>query len=113
MNATSRAILQSVVATDAALSATERDALQRALDGTLEKASAIQRCGEEPLLLTQKMVARLLSVSRVTVWRVTRDGLLHPVEVIPGTVRYAWEEVTRLARPVSALGNSAQIATAA
>ena len=88
MNATSRAILQSVVATDAALSAPERVAIQRLLDGLCETSEATQRGDDEPLLVTQKTAAKLLSVSRVTVWRLTKDHVLHPVELLPGTWRY-------------------------
>lgn len=98
MNATSRAILQSVVTTDAALSALERGALQRVLEGLFESAETTTRASDAPLLLTQKDAAKLLSVSRVTVWRLTRDQVLHPVEILPGTWRYAYDEIAKLAR---------------
>jgi len=38
--------------------------------------------------VTQKRAAELLSVNRVTIWRMTRDCLLHPVEILPGMWRY-------------------------
>lgn len=98
MNATSRAILQSVVTADAALSAPERAALQRVIEGNFETTEAIPSTSNAPLLLTQKDAAKLLSVSRVTVWRLTRDQVLHPVEILPGTWRYAYDEIAKLAR---------------
>jgi len=94
MNTTSRAILQSVLTSDAALTAPERTSLECALSG----ASVPQTPqAQERLLITQKHVAIALSINRVTVWRMTRDGVLHPVEILPGTWRYLWTEVAGLA----------------
>ncbi|MGH7945262.1 MAG: helix-turn-helix domain-containing protein [Opitutaceae bacterium] len=42
--------------------------------------------------------AELLSVSRATIWRMTKDCVLHPVEIIPGTWRYPFREIITLAR---------------
>ena len=50
-----------------------------------------------PLLVTQSEAARLLSMSRVTVYRLVRDGALHPVEV-RGAKRYRVEDLERIAR---------------
>jgi hypothetical protein len=36
-------------------------------------------------------------VSRVTVWRMTKDCVLHPVEILPGTWRYRFRELATLA----------------
>lgn len=94
MNTTSRALLQTVLSTDAALTDAERAAFQFALKGESAPESAQP---DEVLLVTQKAAARMLSVSRVTVWRLTKDRVLHPVEILPGTWRYAYAEVARLA----------------
>ncbi len=51
-----------------------------------------------PLSVTQKVAAKLLSVSRVTVWRLIKDEVLHPVEILPGTWRYAYADTTALAK---------------
>lgn len=92
MNTTSRAILQTVLTTDGSLAEKERSTIQRLIDGTLN--SAPSACpSDERLLVTQKVAARLLSVDRVTVWRMTKDGMLHPVEILPGTWRYLWAEL--------------------
>lgn len=98
MNATSRAILQTVLATDASLSAGERSAAQRLIDGHAEPLSSAPGGTDELLLLTQKRAAELLSVSRATIWRMTKDCVLQPVEILPGTWRYPFHEIARLAR---------------
>ena len=55
-------------------------------------------------MVTQKLAAKLLSVSRVTVWRLTKDGVLHPVEIFPGTWRYPYAEIAKLAAAGSQAG---------
>lgn len=103
MSPTSRAILQSVLATDATTSAAERSAIQRLLDGNFEAVPAAR--GDEPLLVPQKVAAQLLSLSRVTVWRLTKEDVLHPVEVLPGTWRYPYAELVALSRSGWKSGN--------
>lgn len=99
MNTTSRAILQTVLATDPALAGAERALIQQLVEGRAQEAgTGAQKVNGDRLLLTQKMVAKLLSVSRVTVWRLTKDSVLHPVEILAGTWRYPLDEVERLAR---------------
>ncbi len=98
MNPTSRAILQTVLTSDTALSEPERDVMQRLVSGIVESALMPARANDEPLLVTQKAAAKILSVDRVTVWRMTRDGMLHPVEILPGTWRYLWVELVELAK---------------
>ena len=98
MNATSRAILQTVLATDASLSAAERGAIQRIINGESEVSVGTVGGSDDRLLVTQKMAAELLSVSRVTIWRMTKDCALHPVEILPGTWRYPYREIASLAR---------------
>jgi len=90
MNATSCAILQTVLSTDVALSIAERSVLQRLINGDAETTATVAGGSDEPLLVPQKEAARLLSVSRVTVWRMAKDCVLHPVELLPGTWRYPY-----------------------
>ncbi len=97
MNATSRAILQTVLATDVSLSAEERRAAQRLIDGQIESPTVGDGVADDRLLVTQKQAAELLSVSRVTIWRMTKDCVLHPVEILPGTWRYRFRELATLA----------------
>ena len=98
MTATSRAILQTVVATDASLSAAERSVAQRLIDGRTEAPIVVIGGSDERLLVTQKEAAEMLGVSRVTIWRMTKDCVLHPVEILPGTWRYPYREILTLAR---------------
>ena len=97
MNPTSRAILQTVLATDASLSGAESGTVQRLINGQAEVIGTAPGT-DERLLITQKRAAELLSVSRATVWRMTKDCVLHPVEIIPGTWRYPFREIIALAR---------------
>jgi len=97
MNPTSRAILQTVLATDASLSGAERGTVQRLIDGQAE-VTATAPATDERAVVTQKRAAELLSVSRATIWRMTKDGALHPVEIIPGTWRYPFREIMTLAQ---------------
>jgi len=98
VNATSRAILQTVLSTDASLSPVERNAFRDLVEGKVEtKVDPVAFDGQH-LLITQKKAATLLAVSRVTIWRMTRDAILHPVEVIPGMWRYHFREVALLAQ---------------
>lgn len=98
MNATSRAILQTVLATDASLSAAERSTAQRLIAGYAEPMAIALGVTDEPLVVTQKRAAELLSVSRATIWRMTKDCMIQPVEILPGTWRYPFREIARLAR---------------
>lgn len=107
MNPTSRAILQSVISSDTSLTVPERDFVQRLISG--ETHVVPMGSGEdEHLLVTQKRAAELLSVNRVTIWRMTRDCVLHPIEILPGTWRYPFREIVELARRgLDALGSAA------
>lgn len=111
MNTTSRAILQTVLTTDTTLSKSERDAVQRVIDGNFETAMPVAAV-DDRLLVTQKKVAELLSVSRVTVWRMTKDCVLHPIELLPGTWRYPYREVAALAA-ANRTGSASRTETAA
>jgi hypothetical protein len=102
VNATSRAFLQTVLTTDSSLAEVERATLVRIIEGKVEEEVASTSEPTEQLALTQKAAARALDVSRVTIWRMTRDCLLHPVEILPGVWRYPFEELARLIRPTSA-----------
>ena len=101
MNPTSLALLQTVVTSDTTLSQEQKLSLRSLIEGR----PTSQNSPPEKLLLTQKDTAKLLSISRVTLWRMTRDGILHPVEILPGTHRYRLDELQAFAR--SGKANSA------
>ena len=98
MNPTSRAILQTVMSTDGSLTPDERDFVQRLISGEMTAPPSTPSPTSARLLVTQKRAAELLSVNRVTIWRMTRDCLLHPVEILPGMWRYPFHEIMRLAQ---------------
>jgi len=47
-------------------------------------------------LLRQSKVAGLLNVNRATVWRMVKEGCLHPIELRPGLWRYPVQEIMSL-----------------
>jgi excisionase family DNA binding protein len=94
MNPTTRAILQSILSSDHDLTGPESEALRRISSGTLAAADDPEPC----LLLTQKQAAQQLSVSRMTLWRLTKQGVLRPVRITPSTWRYRSSEIEEFAR---------------
>lgn len=78
-------LLSRLINAPADLSVAERLALAQAAENRTHPGSA--------LLLTQKEVAAMLRVERTTIWRMTRDGILRPTEIFPGTFRYHRTEV--------------------
>jgi predicted DNA-binding transcriptional regulator AlpA len=108
MNPTSRAIFQSVLGSDGTLTSAERSALQRVLNGETTEAISPGRGESDQLLLSQKKAAKLLDVSRVTIWRMTKESALHPVEILPGTWRYPYSEIAALAGSGLAMESAAR-----
>lgn len=98
MNDTSRAIFQTVLSSDQSFSPEERGALQRLIEGRPDSVRKPTVNVDEHLLITQKRAAEILSVSRATIWRMTKDAVLHPVEIVPGTCRYRLKEILSLAQ---------------
>jgi len=96
LNATSRAVLLATLKADSELSIAERDVIRRLIRGEAERHLLDQRQPER-LLVNQKSAAAVLGVSRVTIWRMTKDGMLHPVEILPGTWRYRYAEISDVA----------------
>jgi hypothetical protein len=97
MNSTSRTILQMILTTDVSLAPSEREVMQRLINGESETNARKIVSVDRPLLVTQRIAARLLSVNRVTIYRMAKAGMLHPVEILPGTVRYDYRELAALA----------------
>jgi len=97
MTPTTQAILNSVATSDPNLSLGEKSLLQRLISG--QTAEALPKATDDaPLLLNQKQAARALGISRVTLWRMTKSAVFHPVEIFPGSFRYRREEVEAVAR---------------
>ena len=98
MHSITRSILQSLALSDSSLSASEQRALARLIEGKTNESSPSSRNSDDPILVTQAQAAKLLGLSRVTVWRMAKEGMLHPIEILPGSFRYAYEEIAGLAR---------------
>jgi predicted DNA-binding transcriptional regulator AlpA len=99
MTSTTKALLQSLVSNDPSLSARERYGFEALINGAeREKLRIITEEASEPLLLTQKEAARVLGVSRVTLWRLKKEGVLKPVELTPGNYRYQRREIEAFSR---------------
>lgn len=92
MNLISLSVLRAMLATDSELTAPERSAFRRLIDGNPEEQ--IER---HPRLVPQARAAEMLAVSRATIWRMVKKKLLHPVEIMPGQFRYSCVELERLA----------------
>ncbi len=60
-----------------------------AIDGILESGIIRGKTTETvgPLLMGMSASAKLLGVSRATLWRMIKGGLLQKVEVLPGSFR--------------------------
>lgn len=96
MNSTSRAILHTLLDSDRELTRGEREAIEQLMHGRLPFTCESSTWQLDRILLTQKQAAKLLSVSRITVWRMVKDGVLTPIEILPGTFRYPAEQVFKL-----------------
>jgi predicted DNA-binding transcriptional regulator AlpA len=101
MNATSRTTLIAMLTTDLAFSTAERQTVLQLINGETQCGFTSPEAAAR-LLVTQKSAAELLSVSRVTIWRMKRDGRLNPVEILPGTWRYRYSEIAEIARGAGA-----------
>ena len=97
MTSANRSLLQMVLATDSSLSAGERATMERLVNGQTD-TPVVGASGADDRLLTQKQAAQMLSVSRVTIWRMTKECVLHPTEILPGTWRYPYRELAAFAR---------------
>lgn len=52
---------------------------------------------QQPLLMTMTAAAHFLGVSRVTMWRMVKEGVLQPVEITPRVFRIRRQDVQDLA----------------
>jgi len=94
MNTTTISLLQTITSTDGTLTAQQRATLRDLIEGR----AATRLTADAPLLLNCKQAAKLLGISRVTLWRMTKAGYFLPVEILPGTSRYRYEEVEAISR---------------
>jgi predicted DNA-binding transcriptional regulator AlpA len=57
-----------------------------------------------PLLMGMSASAKLLGVSRATLWRMTKAGLLQKIEVLPGSFRLRREDLEAIAAGQKKIG---------
>jgi predicted DNA-binding transcriptional regulator AlpA len=94
MNSTNRTLVPAILSADRDLAAPENQALEVALSDEPEtSAGPVKR-----LLYTQKEAAECLGASRSTLWRLTKEGIFHPIELTSGTWRYQIAEIEAFAR---------------
>ena len=87
-----RKVFEAALEDDVQLSGAQKDRIRQVLNG--EDCDAD---GVEPMLLTQRQTCKALGVSRFTIFRMVRDGQLHPV-MIRGAKRYRREELAKISR---------------
>ena len=78
-----------------------RRAAVAALERKPEPRAPATEPGDRPMLLSQRDAARLLGLSRQTIFRWSRVGILSPV-VIAGVRRYRYADLEKLAKGESA-----------
>jgi excisionase family DNA binding protein len=72
----------------------QRELIERILDG---KADVKPAASMGPLLLGMGAGAKLLGISRATLWRMVKSGRLTKVEVLPGSFRLRRADVEAIA----------------
>lgn len=85
-------VYEAALASDAELTDEQKKRIRLVLSGNTHQEDAV-----EPLLLTQRQACKALGVSRFTIFRMVRDGQLHPV-MIRGARRYRREELMDISR---------------
>ncbi len=85
-------VFEAALESDDGLTDEQKKRIRFVLDGGDDRED-----GVEQLLLTQRQACKALGVSRFTIFRMVRDGQLHPV-MIRGVKRYRTEELHEIAR---------------
>lgn len=94
MNPTTKEIIRLALANDKAVPQELTEAVFRLFDGGLQTK---QVATDEPLLMTMTAAAKALGISRVTLWRMVKEGVLRPVEITPHVFRIRREDIHELA----------------
>lgn len=95
MNPTTREMVRLALSNDHTVSTKFAEAVFDMLDGrSLQSHAAVP---DHPLLMTMTAAANLLGVSRVTMWRMVKEGVVQPVEITPRVFRIRRQDVQDLA----------------
>ncbi|OGV73114.1 MAG: hypothetical protein A3K18_18910 [Lentisphaerae bacterium RIFOXYA12_64_32] len=94
MKPTTRQLIEVALRGDETVAANVRDMITSALDGHTPTAGAAET--EGPLLMTMTDAAGFLGVSRVTIWRMVKQGALRPVEIRRGVFRIRRSDLHRV-----------------
>ena len=79
----------------------------QAIDGILESGVREKsRVTTGPLLMGMTASAQLLGVSRATLWRMIKGGLLQKIEVLPGSFRLRLADLEAIASGQKQSGRS-------
>ena len=94
MNSGTYKAIEALLNADETVQASRREAV---LDALTELPHSVDAGEKRPLLLNQAEAARLLRVSRITVFRMVKDKQIIPV-MVRGAVRYRRDELECIAR---------------
>lgn len=89
MNAQCRSLVPSIRSADCDAIEPKSQPLELALSGEPSATAMLLPRG----LLTQKEAAHFLSISRSTLWRMTKEGIFTLREMRPGMWRYKFSEI--------------------
>ena len=89
MTTHTKRILKTVLRADGEIAPDLVDRVIGILQGNGQETTKVER----PALLTQAHKARQLEISRFSIRKMVQCGRLHPVELLPGLVRYRADEV--------------------
>lgn len=93
MNVATREIIRLALANDRSVPPEVAEGIDRILDGESQPTSD----GNGPLLLTMTDAAKMLGVSRSTLWRLVKEKVLEPVEITPRVFRVSRKSVEEVA----------------
>ncbi len=93
MKASTRQMIELALTGDATVDPQVKKQVTEVLDG---KSNGERSDVTAPLLLTMTDAASCLGVSRVTLWRMVKAGVLQPVEIMPGIRRIRRGDLLRL-----------------
>ena len=95
MNPTTKEIIRLALANDNSIPPDITEAIFNLLEGRLATDRAVS--ANEPLLITMTAAAKLLGVSRVTIWRMVKDGDIRPIEITPNVFRIRRQDLGKMA----------------